>query len=194
MPQAMKAKYQGNDIMRQKGAKNAENLKKSKAGTRQGHLETHRVDLQLAQSSRVPALGQDQLEMNINGSNAIQLGNNDDIRNLHDVNEDRMESAGVAPKAVNAVGVNGVNPDEAHIETMNNEKVHFLANQKGGFPPNYPRSGGNEGLNRDPDDGWRDQDRELREHGTNWREPDGHKERYVLPYKRQNPREPRANP
>ncbi|WMV38234.1 hypothetical protein MTR67_031619 [Solanum verrucosum] len=62
---------------------------------------------------------------------------------------------GSGSKAVNTVGVSGVNPDEAHFEVIDSE-VHFLENQGGGFHPNYPRSRGNQGWNKNYDDCWRD--------------------------------------
>ncbi|WMV45666.1 hypothetical protein MTR67_039051 [Solanum verrucosum] len=72
---------------------------------------------------------------------------------------------GSGSKSVNAVGVSGVNLDEAHFESMYNEKVHFLANQTGGFRPNYPRPDENQSWNRDRGDGWRGRDRNWRDRG-----------------------------
>ncbi|WMV41608.1 hypothetical protein MTR67_034993 [Solanum verrucosum] len=67
---------------------------------------------------------------------------------------------GSAYKVVNAVGANSVNHDEMQFEDMYNEEVLFLSNQAGGSHQSYPRSSGNQGWNRDRDDGWRDRDRD----------------------------------
>ncbi|WMV41262.1 hypothetical protein MTR67_034647 [Solanum verrucosum] len=83
-------------------------------------------------------------------------------------------------KAVNAVETNSfINPNEAHFEAMYNEEVYFLTNQTGVYPPNNPRSGGNQGSNIDRDDGWRDRDREWRDRSVNWTDRDGDKDCYV---------------
>uniref|UniRef100_M1DXZ1 Integrase core domain containing protein n=1 Tax=Solanum tuberosum TaxID=4113 RepID=M1DXZ1_SOLTU len=63
-------------------------------------------------------------------------------------------------KVVNAVGANSMSPNEMQFEDRYNEEVHFLSNQAGGSHLSYPRSGGNQGWNRDCDDGWRDRDRD----------------------------------
>uniref|UniRef100_M1DS34 Putative plant transposon protein domain-containing protein n=1 Tax=Solanum tuberosum TaxID=4113 RepID=M1DS34_SOLTU len=57
-------------------------------------------------------------------------------------------------KAVNAVTAkSGGNPDDAQFEAMYNEKVQFFSNQAGGSNPSYPKLGGNQGWNKDHDDG-----------------------------------------
>ncbi|WMV08550.1 hypothetical protein MTR67_001935 [Solanum verrucosum] len=84
---------------------------------------------------------------------------------------------GSGSKVVNAVGISGVNHNEAHFEAMYNEKVNILANQAGRSRPNCPRSGRTQGWNMERDDGWRDRDREWRDCGTNLRQGDGDKER-----------------
>ncbi|WMV19212.1 hypothetical protein MTR67_012597 [Solanum verrucosum] len=101
---------------------------------------------------------------------------------------------GSGSKVVKAVRIYRVNPNKAQFEAMYNEEVKFLANQGGGFRLNYPRLGGNQGWNRNHDDGWRDPNRECRDNGMNWREWDGDKVRYVPPYDRQKPKEKMADP
>ncbi|WMV14193.1 hypothetical protein MTR67_007578 [Solanum verrucosum] len=77
---------------------------------------------------------------------------------------------------------------------MYNEKVHFLRTQGGGLRQNYPRSGGNQGWNREHDEGWRDRHTERRDLGRNWREWDDDKEIYVPPHERHKPKEQRVDP
>ncbi|WMV58909.1 hypothetical protein MTR67_052294 [Solanum verrucosum] len=94
---------------------------------------------------------------------------------------------GSGSKVVNVVGVSGVNPDEPLFEVMYNKEVHFLANQIGGFSPNYPMPDGSRGWNMDRDDGLRDWDREWSDSGTDFIEWDSDKERYIPPHERRQP-------
>uniref|UniRef100_M1DD33 Integrase core domain containing protein n=1 Tax=Solanum tuberosum TaxID=4113 RepID=M1DD33_SOLTU len=81
---------------------------------------------------------------------------------------------GSGAKSVNIVGVGEGNPEEDHFEAFYNEEVNFLANQGGGYRANYPRTGGNPGLNRD--EGWRDRDIDWRDRNATWKERDGDKD------------------
>ncbi|KAK4721335.1 hypothetical protein R3W88_011568 [Solanum pinnatisectum] len=94
---------------------------------------------------------------------------------------------GVGTKSVDVVGVGGVNPDEAHFEALYNEEMNFLANQGGGCRAKYPRSGENQGWNRD--EGWRDHDRDWRDRNATQKERAGEKDRYLPPHERQKPKE-----
>uniref|UniRef100_M1D8H5 Integrase core domain containing protein n=1 Tax=Solanum tuberosum TaxID=4113 RepID=M1D8H5_SOLTU len=90
-------------------------------------------------------------------------------------------------KSVNIFGIGGENPNEWRFESFYNEEVNFLANDGGGFRPNYPRPSGNPGWNRD--NGWRNRDKEWRDRNATWKERDGDKERYVPPHERRKPKE-----
>uniref|UniRef100_M1DJG4 Gag-pol polyprotein n=1 Tax=Solanum tuberosum TaxID=4113 RepID=M1DJG4_SOLTU len=76
---------------------------------------------------------------------------------------------GSRSKAMNAVVVNGVNPDDVHFEALYTEQVHSLENQEG------------------------DRDTEWHDRGTNWKERYGQKDLYVPPHERQKTKEQRAN-
>ncbi|WMV46247.1 hypothetical protein MTR67_039632 [Solanum verrucosum] len=98
-------------------------------------------------------------------------------------------------KAVNAISAkSGGNLNDTQFEAMYNGEVQFFSNQAGGSCPSYPRLGGNQGWNRDHDDGWRDRDQELHDRAINCRDRDGDKDRYVPPHERQMLKESRANP
>ncbi|WMV32588.1 hypothetical protein MTR67_025973 [Solanum verrucosum] len=120
----MKAKEQGNDITRQKEAKKLKKLKQSKDGTRQSHLASAEWTFILPKVTECQPMENTNMarnewsddapnrsvrfslrkwvsmqsykceEMSVNGRNTSQLGNNDDIENLHDVNEDQLGGVG----------------------------------------------------------------------------------------------------
>uniref|UniRef100_M1DLN7 Uncharacterized protein n=1 Tax=Solanum tuberosum TaxID=4113 RepID=M1DLN7_SOLTU len=66
-------------------------------------------------------------------------------------------------------------------------RKRILANQGGGYRANYPRSGENQGWNKD--EGWRDRDRDWRDQNTTWKEREGHKDRYVPHHERKKLKE-----
>uniref|UniRef100_M1DQF8 Integrase core domain containing protein n=1 Tax=Solanum tuberosum TaxID=4113 RepID=M1DQF8_SOLTU len=151
--------------------------------------------------------------MSFNGRNESQLGNSDDIRNFHNVNDDKLESAGairLPPTVGNALfhvtstmlQMKGLFGELSH-EDLPDRIRNFvdvcgsgpvLVKLRRGSYPSYPRLGENQGWNRDRDDSWRDQDREWCDRGANWRDIDGEKDLYVPPHERQKPKEQRADP
>ncbi|WMV45768.1 hypothetical protein MTR67_039153 [Solanum verrucosum] len=79
-------------------------------------------------------------------------------------------------KLVNAVGTNsGQCPDDANFEALYNEEMQYLGNQMGGSHTNYQQQGGNQGWNKDKDNGWKDW------RGGNWRDREADQDRYVPP-------------
>ncbi|WMV46255.1 hypothetical protein MTR67_039640 [Solanum verrucosum] len=77
-------------------------------------------------------------------------------------------------------------PEDAKFEALYNEEVNYMGNQLGDSHPNYLRLGGNQGWNKDQDNGLRD----LRDRGGNWRDREAEKDRYLPPYDRPKPKEP----
>uniref|UniRef100_M1DC62 Uncharacterized protein n=1 Tax=Solanum tuberosum TaxID=4113 RepID=M1DC62_SOLTU len=77
--------------------------------------------------------------MSVNGSNGSQVGHEDDIGNLNDVQEPSING----PHLMEGVGC--ANLEEVNFKALYNKEVNFLANQGGGYRSNYPRHGGNEG-------------------------------------------------
>ncbi|WMV33379.1 hypothetical protein MTR67_026764 [Solanum verrucosum] len=80
---------------------------------------------------------------------------------------------------VNAIGTSSEQcSEDAKFEALYNEKVNYMGNQLGGSYPNYPRSGANQGWNKDMDNGWR----YWRDRGGNWRDREPEKDRYIPPH------------
>ncbi|WMV45653.1 hypothetical protein MTR67_039038 [Solanum verrucosum] len=69
---------------------------------------------------------------------------------------------GCGLKDVNVVGKNvGQCPYYAKFEALHNKEVQYLGNQIGGSHPYYKRQDGNQGWNKDHNNGWRDRGAKL---------------------------------
>ncbi|WMV41792.1 hypothetical protein MTR67_035177 [Solanum verrucosum] len=73
---------------------------------------------------------------------------------------------------VNAVGEGSRQcPEDDKFEELYNKEVNYIGNQLGDSHSYYPRSGGNQGRNKDQDNDWRD----WRDGGDNWRDREAEK-------------------
>lgn len=64
--------------------------------------------------------------------------------------------------------------------------VVFVGNHRGGYRANYPRTGGDQGLNRD--EGWRDRDGQWCDRNATWKEKKGRMIGMFLPTRVKTPK------
>uniref|UniRef100_M1DTG9 Integrase core domain containing protein n=1 Tax=Solanum tuberosum TaxID=4113 RepID=M1DTG9_SOLTU len=109
----------------------------------------------------------------------------------HDENMTKMMTQmTLLTKHVMGGGYKVVSPDDVEFETMYDEEVHFLSRQAWGSRLSYLKSGGNQGWNKNCEDGWIGRDRNWCDQDTYWKNKDDTNDHFVHNYNNPKSKEP----